>query len=129
MEVVANQNRMRGGEARAERNSRSGGRLSYPTVWWSGGCAVTEFVVERTTSFHITTRFTRAASFVLEIGASLVQYRHKTFHTRRLYVIKSHTWWLWCSGSTRACGALSLGSTPSSHPNKFGLVNCFVVQY
>jgi hypothetical protein len=25
-------------------------------------------------------------------------------------------WWLWCSGSTRACGALCLGSTPSSHP-------------
>src|SRR5579872_5484585 len=27
-------------------------------------------------------------------------------------------WWLWCSGSTRACGALSLGSTPSSHPKR-----------
>ena len=26
------------------------------------------------------------------------------------------TWWLWCSGSTEACGAFSSGSTPDSHP-------------
>ena len=26
-------------------------------------------------------------------------------------------WWLWCSGSTEACGAFSSGSTPDSHPN------------
>ena len=38
---------------------------------------MTEFVVERTITFHITTRSARATSFVLEIGASLVQYRHK----------------------------------------------------
>lgn len=25
-------------------------------------------------------------------------------------------WWLWCSGSTGACEALSMGSTPISHP-------------
>lgn len=61
-----NQNRMRGGEARAERNSRSGGRLSYPTVWWSGGCAVTEFVVERTITFHITT-FSERATFITSL--------------------------------------------------------------
>ena len=70
------QKRMRGGEARAERNSRSGGRLSYPTVWWSGCCAVTEFVVERTITFHITTHAGRAKSlphFVLKIGSDLVQ--------------------------------------------------------
>ncbi len=50
---------MRGGEARAERNSRSGGRLSYPTVWWSGGCAVTEFVVERIISLKTPPRASR----------------------------------------------------------------------
>ena len=27
-----------------------------------------------------------------------------------------HTWWLWCSGSTEACGAFSSGSTPDNHP-------------
>ena len=64
---------MHGGEARAERNSRSVGRLSCPTVWWSGGCAVTEFVVERTITFHITASVGRATSFVLKIGSDLVQ--------------------------------------------------------
>ena len=53
---------------------------------------MTEFVVERTITFHITTRSARATSFVLEIGASLVQYRHFdkisifVYHTKRLQV-------------------------------------------
>src|SRR3989344_4902392 len=77
-----NKNGMRGGEAMAERNSRSGGRLSYPTVWWSGGCAVTEFVVERTTSFHITTYAERAKSlphFVLKIREPSLNGKSATF--------------------------------------------------
>ena len=82
MEVVANQNRMRGGEARAERRSGSGGTLSYPTVWCSGRYGVTEFVVERTITFHITTRFARGTSFadvviadiaILKTGSDLVK--------------------------------------------------------
>src|SRR3989344_3709029 len=65
-EIAPNKKRMCGGEARAERNSRSGGRLSYPTVWWSGGCAVTEFVVERTITFHITA-FSERATFITSL--------------------------------------------------------------
>ena len=27
-------------------------------------------------------------------------------------------WWLWCNGSTEACGAFSTGSIPVSHPKR-----------
>ena len=54
-------------------DATGGGGLWPPTVWWSGGWAVTEFVSERTITFHITRYSVRATSFVLKIGASLVQ--------------------------------------------------------
>jgi len=58
-EIAPNQKRMRGGEARAETEQQK--RRNTPSsVFWSGCCAVTEFVVERTITFHITASMERA---------------------------------------------------------------------
>ncbi len=56
----------------------------------------------------------------MEAGASSFMNAHKL-------KIRLRRWWLWCSGSTGACEALSMGSTPISHPIKKSLTNRLVV--
>ena len=40
--------------------------MSYSTVFWNGRWAVTEFIVKRTITFHITTRSVRATSLLID---------------------------------------------------------------
>lgn len=82
---------------------------------WRG---IDSFVINRHAFYDFFRKFIRIERFGFHTRS--IHYKKLDFEGFLWYklqvLILRLIWWLWCSGSTRACGALSLGSTPSSHP-------------
>ena len=56
--------------ARAETEQRERSKAAHSAAWRSGRWAMAEFVSERNTGYHITTRSARATSFIPDFAGN-----------------------------------------------------------